>query len=116
LSLWSTKVEFFFFRKNVLFQKDMTNYLNTCRKLIDLKLKVLVPAHGPINRDPEKLLEMYIVHRLEREKQILDCVKQGRVTPQQIVEVVYATTPKNLWPAAMSNIALHLKRIQSSAL
>ncbi len=96
--------------------QDMSEYLNTCRKLLDLKLKVLVPAHGPINHDPDTLLNTYITHRLEREKQILDCVKRGLITPQQIVEVVYATTPKNLWPAAMSNITLHLKRIKSSNL
>lgn len=59
---------------------------------------------------------MYIAHRLEREKQILECVKKGLDTPQEIVQVVYATTPKALWPAAMSNIQLHLRRIKQSNL
>ncbi len=92
----------------------MTNYLETCQKLIDLAPKVIVPAHGPINHEPIVLLKTYIAHRLDRERQVRECYDRGLVTPQQIVEVVYATTPRNLWPAAMSNIALHLRRIKAA--
>lgn len=42
----------------------MDNYLSSCHKLRELKLKIIVPAHGPINKDPEALLSMYIAHRL----------------------------------------------------
>ncbi len=93
----------------------MSNYLDSCEKLIALKPKVVIPAHGPINNDPITLLKTYIAHRLDRERQVQECVDRGLTTPQQIVEVVYASTPKNLWPAAMSNIALHLRRIKSRA-
>ena len=93
---------------------DMTNYLDTCRKLIDLAPKVIVPAHGPISHEPVALLKTYIAHRLDRERQVRECVERGLVTPQQIVEVVYASTPRSLWPAAMSNIALHLRRIKTA--
>ncbi len=89
--------------------------MDSCEKLIALQPKVVVPAHGPISYDPIALLKTYIAHRLDRERQVQACVDRGLITPQQIVEIVYASTPKNLWPAAMSNIALHLRRIKSRA-
>ncbi len=89
--------------------------MDSCQKLIALEPRIVIPAHGPINHDPITLLKMYIAHRLERERQVQECVDRGLNTPQQIVEVVYASTPKNLWPAAMSNIALHLRRIKNRA-
>jgi ribonuclease/clavin/mitogillin len=92
--------------------KDMSKYLETCRKIIALNPRAIIPAHGPLCYESIALMNHYISHRMEREKSILECVDRGLKTPQEIVAVVYASTPRNLWPAAMSNISLHLKKIQ----
>jgi len=91
---------------------DLNRYLDSCKKLLALQAAMVVPAHGPLHTEPQQLLEGYMQHRLAREAQIIECLDKGLRTPEEIVAVVYATTPKHLWPAAMSNIGLHLRKIR----
>ena len=44
------------------------------RKLLDLDLSVIYPAHGPAIREPYKKLNDYITHRELREQQVLDAL------------------------------------------
>ena len=90
---------------------DLSNYLESCKMVGDLNPRVVVPAHGPLNYQAKQMMQQYIDHRMKREKAIQACVDKGLTTPQQIVEVVYKETPKELWPSAMSNISLHLKKL-----
>ncbi|OLS19494.1 MAG: Hydroxyacylglutathione hydrolase [Candidatus Heimdallarchaeota archaeon LC_2] len=90
---------------------DMTDYLNTCKQLIDLAPKLIIPAHGPPNFDPISLLKTYISHRLERESAILLAIENNHHTLDEIVEVVYQDVPKEMWEFAKGNIILHIKKL-----
>ena len=96
---------------------DMGEYISSCKKLIAIGPEFIIPAHGPLIDSPIDALNQFIAHRLTRERAILHCIReQGLTTPEEIVAVVYASTPKHLWPAAMSNIALHLRKIRQENL
>jgi hypothetical protein len=51
-------------------------------------------------------------HRLQREAAILDKIRQGERTLRGIVESVYASTDRNLHPAAALTAMAHLERLQ----
>lgn len=61
-------------------------------KMKDLKPAVIFPAHGSVITNPVEKLQFYISHRLKREKQIMDLLKQNPdklFTPLEIVKNVY---------------------------
>jgi glyoxylase-like metal-dependent hydrolase (beta-lactamase superfamily II) len=45
---------------------DMSDYISSCNKLIQLNANIIFPAHGPPNYDPNGLLRNYIAHRTKR--------------------------------------------------
>lgn len=47
-----------------------------------------------------------------RENYIFECYKEGKQTSEQIVEVVYKDVSKEMWPAAIRNIELHLRKLR----
>ena len=46
----------------------LIDYMASLRKLLDLDLSVIYPAHGPAIREPYKKLNDYIAHRELREQ------------------------------------------------
>jgi glyoxylase-like metal-dependent hydrolase (beta-lactamase superfamily II) len=94
---------------------DMTDYLASCQKLIDLcesrAVTTLIPSHGAPSQTPVALLHAYVRNRMEREEAIREALNNGAKTLDDIVKIVYASTPEHLWPAAKRNITLHLKRL-----
>lgn len=91
---------------------DMLQYFDTTRKLIDLQPVLAIPAHGPPHYDPCALLRSYIAHRQAREDQILAAITQGGAqTEEDVLRLVYKDVAQALWPHALSNIALHVKKL-----
>lgn len=90
---------------------DMKSYLDTCQLLIDLDPKLIIPAHGPPNFNPIKLLKNYVSHRLEREASIMNAIEAGNHTLDDIVKVVYQDVPQAMWEFAKSNILLHVRKL-----
>lgn len=100
---------------------DIAEYLTTTQYLVDLKPAIGLPAHGRPLLQPVAVLRHYHAHRLKREEAILSAVQQlgeagTQVSPVQvtmaaIVAIVYATTPKELWPAAQRNVRLHVQKL-----
>jgi glyoxylase-like metal-dependent hydrolase (beta-lactamase superfamily II) len=91
---------------------NMTLYLDTLEKLLSLKPDRICPGHGPAIDDPETKLREYIEHRLEREREVLEAVRAGARTVEQVVERVYADTPRALWPAAGMSVLSHLLKLE----
>ena len=53
-------------------------------------------------------VQAYIDHRLEREQQILGCLRDGLESIPDMVAKVYAAVPKHLHPAAGRSMLAHL--------
>ncbi|CAO1612678.1 unnamed protein product [Parajaminaea phylloscopi] len=139
LSLLLEQESVLFSGDNVLGQgksvfEDLGAYIASLRQSLDvLNSQVdrpthapppIFPGHGPEVEDGPKTIQEYIDHRMEREEQVLellstpsptgeteDVTGQPIWTVMAIVESLYASYPKSLFPAAARGIFLHLHKI-----
>eukprot|EP01088_Endostelium_zonatum_P007525 TRINITY_DN19819_c0_g1_i1.p1 TRINITY_DN19819_c0_g1~~TRINITY_DN19819_c0_g1_i1.p1 ORF type:complete len:444 (-),score=101.14 TRINITY_DN19819_c0_g1_i1:25-1215(-) len=91
---------------------NMKQYLETCRELLKLEARMMVPAHGPLVWNVGKLLREYIIHRTERERQIEAAIREGAKTMGEVVEVVYKGINDSLKPVAAYNVSLHVEKLK----
>lgn len=87
---------------------DLAAYLESLRRVRALAPRRLLPGHGPVVDDPAALLDEYLRHRAERDRQILDAVAAGITDPEEIVRVIYGPLPDRILPAAADTVIAHL--------
>lgn len=90
---------------------DLAAYMASLRRLLTLDPRVILPAHGPAITDPEALLEQYIQHREERERQVLSGLAAGRHTIEALVAQIYADVDPALHPVAALSVHAHLLKL-----
>lgn len=90
---------------------DMSQYLDSLRRLGELGTKALIPAHGPVLEDPQAIVDHYISHRLAREEKVVAAIEKGAVTLDEIVAIAYEDTPRMLWPLAARALDAHLHKL-----
>ena len=91
----------------------LIDYMASLRKLLDLNLAVIYPAHGPAIREPYKKLNAYIAHRELREQQVLDALNAGLTRIPDMVERIYTDVPKFLYKAAGNSVQSHLNKLKA---
>jgi glyoxylase-like metal-dependent hydrolase (beta-lactamase superfamily II) len=91
---------------------NLGDYLRTLERLRGLaasgSLRLLLPGHGPVLRDPAGALDYYRAHRAERLEQVRSALAAGARTPAEIVAMVYADVDRALWPAAEWSVRAQL--------
>lgn len=92
---------------------DMAQYMASLRKLLARDDCILYPTHGAPIRDPKPFLRAYLEHRLEREAQILACLRDGLNTIPKIVARLYADVDPRLHPAAARSVLAHLIQLEA---
>ena len=93
---------------------DMQVYLDTLKRLQQLDILEIVPAHGPTIADPQAKLAAYIAHRLEREQQVLQALAVlplGATIPQ-MVEHIYTDVDPRLHRVAAWSVEAHLLKLE----
>lgn len=90
---------------------DMQKYFATLERIINMNPKVVFPSHG-IGLGGVSIIESTLEHRRTRENQILVMHNEG-LTPEQMLESIYAEVPKLLWPFARKNIEKHLIKLKA---
>jgi glyoxylase-like metal-dependent hydrolase (beta-lactamase superfamily II) len=90
----------------------MAQYMASLRKLLARDDRILYPTHGGPVDDPKPFLQAYIDHRLEREAQILDCLRKGVDTIPEIVARLYADVDKRLHVPAARSVLAHLIQLE----
>ena len=68
---------------------DMAAYVESLRLVLGRDDAVLWPTHGGPVTEPRPYLEAYLEHRLERERQVLACVRRGVGRIPDIVAELY---------------------------
>ncbi|MBI4596279.1 MAG: MBL fold metallo-hydrolase [Candidatus Tectomicrobia bacterium] len=68
---------------------DMSQYLNSLRRLLNYHIERIYPGHGPIVEEGKAKIEEYIQHRLLREYQILKELQSGTKSVKDLVKVIY---------------------------
>lgn len=87
---------------------DLTDFMASCRRLLQRKWRVFHPGHGAPIFFPEHRVEWLINHRKSREAAILETLRFGPTTARGLAEAIYTDTPPELLGAAQRNVIAHL--------
>lgn len=87
---------------------DMAAYMASLGRLMERDDRVYYPAHGPAATEPRKLVRGLILHRRQREAQILARLEAGEGRIPAIVEALYRDVDPRLHPAAGRSVLAHL--------
>jgi glyoxylase-like metal-dependent hydrolase (beta-lactamase superfamily II) len=90
---------------------DMAAYMATLERLAGLDPSVIYPGHGPEIDEPAKVLDEYVEHRRQRERQVLDALAEGLNTPAEIRARVYEDLDPRLFGAAEGSVLAHLAKL-----
>ena len=97
----------------VIFPPDgnMADYLRSLETLRARQPRRIYPGHGPVRNDAIALIDEYIAHRLERERQILDAIASGATTTTAMRARIYPDLDPRLHRAAEMQIDAHLAKL-----
>jgi glyoxylase-like metal-dependent hydrolase (beta-lactamase superfamily II)/8-oxo-dGTP pyrophosphatase MutT (NUDIX family) len=96
---------------------DMRDYLESLRRMRALPdLSVIFGGHGPAIANPYAKIDEYALHRLEREQNILQAVRDGARTPQEIVARVYTDVAPKAHALAERAVLAHLEKLVAEGL
>lgn len=96
---------------------NMRDYLNSLERMRSLpNLSVIFGGHGPAIANPYAKIDEYISHRLEREQNILQAVRQGAATPKEIVARVYTDVSPKAYAMAERAVLAHLEKLEADGL
>ncbi len=90
---------------------DLGDYLQSLRRLLELDIAVIYPAHGPAIREPYAKINEYLAHRALRERQILEGMSAGVSKVEDLVRRIYTDVPEWLHAAACVSVEAHLRKL-----
>lgn len=90
---------------------DMAAYISSLEAVARRDDAVLWPTHGPPRRDGAAYVRALVEHRLQRERQILDAIADGRQRVMAMVELLYAEVRPELHEAAARSVLSHLVKL-----
>jgi glyoxylase-like metal-dependent hydrolase (beta-lactamase superfamily II) len=95
---------------------DMAAYMASLDKLRKRNDRVYYPAHGPAVTNPQQYVRHLVGHRMQREKQILNLVReQARSIPDIVVNAYPGLNPR-LTAAAGGSVFAHLLDLERRGL
>jgi endoribonuclease LACTB2 len=90
----------------------LATYLAQLARMLELRPRRLIPAHGPAVADGCALLELFLRHREQREQQLQTALRQtGPATAETLLARVYADVPSRLWPLARGSLWAGLHKL-----
>ena len=92
---------------------SVADYLKSLERVRALRPRVLLPAHGPLIDEVERMIGEYIAHRLEREDQIVGVLAQNSSTVDELVNAIYPAIHPKLAQAAHDSVVAHLRKLQT---
>jgi len=95
---------------------NMRDYIASLRLLRSREPKRIWPAHGPTREDAVALIDEYIAHRLERERQVIEALRAGATTTAEIRQAIYPDLDPRLARAAEIQITAHLEKLKEEGL
>jgi glyoxylase-like metal-dependent hydrolase (beta-lactamase superfamily II) len=93
---------------------DMVEYLGSLTRLEKLRLSRLAPGHGDVIDDARPRIHEYVVHRQDRERQVLKLLERGPARITDMVTTLYGDRdlhPK-LVEAAGAQLHAHLLKLR----
>src|SRR3990172_8560318 len=93
----------------------LADYMSSLRRLQQLDVRRIYPAHGPVIEDAPSKIQEYIDHRLMWERQILEALGDGLATIPEMVARIYADVSPALHYAAGMSVSSHLAKLKREA-
>jgi glyoxylase-like metal-dependent hydrolase (beta-lactamase superfamily II) len=94
----------------------MGAYMASLEKLIARRDRILYPTHGAPIAAPQAYLRALLLHRREREAQVLAAWRQGARDAGQIARHLYPTVAPALAMAAAVQVRAHLAHLAEQGL
>lgn len=91
---------------------NLRRYLDSLKRVRDLKPRRLLPGHGPIVSDPVSLIDGYVAHRADREAQIVEFLRRGPATAEEIAPAIYGRLADRIGAAAVETVVAHLVKLE----
>ena len=91
---------------------NMAAYMRSLQMLRARSPKRIFPGHGPTRDDAMALIDEYIAHRLQRERQVIDALASGARTIPEMRRRIYSALDPRLEGAAEVQIMAHLIKLQ----
>jgi glyoxylase-like metal-dependent hydrolase (beta-lactamase superfamily II) len=91
---------------------DLGDYLASLRRILALDVARIYPAHGPVLEPARPVIEAYLAHRAERDRQILAALDAGAERVGEIVARVYRDVAPALHPVARLSVLSHLQKFE----
>lgn len=91
---------------------NLRQYLDSLRRVRALSPRRLLPGHGPIIDDPASVIDEYLRHREDRERQIVDALRGGATTPEAIAARVYGEQASAIAAAGADSVLAHLIKLE----
>ena len=97
---------------------DMLDYMNSLKRLQELEISEIVPAHGLTISDAQAKISEYIQHRMLREQQVIQALEvlPPGVTIPEIVPQIYVDVDPKLHPIAAWSVEAHLIKLEREGL
>ncbi|MDH3255561.1 MAG: MBL fold metallo-hydrolase, partial [Acidobacteriota bacterium] len=90
---------------------NLDDYLSSLRKVMQLEVRTLFPAHGPPTASAEAKLKEFLRHRLWREERVRDAWGRGS-RGEDLLASVYEDTPVLALPLARRQLLAHVQRLE----
>ncbi len=92
----------------------LARYLASLHRLAALGPLAILPGHGPVVPNGQAKIAEYLAHRAMREAQIVDALRQGPTTADELVRRLYVDTPPELLSLAARNVRAHLEHLAAA--
>ncbi|HVM22682.1 MAG TPA: MBL fold metallo-hydrolase [Sphingomicrobium sp.] len=95
---------------------DMAQYMASLDKLRQRDDRIYYPAHGPAVTNPQQYVRHLVGHRMQRERQILELVREKPRPIPEIVSRAYPGLDPRLVAAAGASVLSHLLDLERRGL
>jgi glyoxylase-like metal-dependent hydrolase (beta-lactamase superfamily II) len=90
---------------------NMADYMRSLERLSGRDEELFLPGHGGRIEQPARWVKAYLLHRQWREHAILNAIKSGHATIEQIVSLVYGGIDDRLRDAASLSVLAHVEHL-----
>ena len=91
---------------------DITEYLESLRRLRALPARLLLPAHGSASARPHFVLDEAVNHRRKREEQLVQALASGPRRVAELAREMYRGAPAEVMPYAEKQVLAGLLKLQ----
>jgi glyoxylase-like metal-dependent hydrolase (beta-lactamase superfamily II) len=90
----------------------MATYFDSLKRMQQLPVHSLFPAHGPVMANAKKRIQGYLDHRIDREQKILAAWQRGLRRTSEIVQEVYTDVAPAMYGLAERSVTAHLEKLK----